>query len=82
MKLCVFPNTLLFHWFSDNSFHLLTPYGDVKKDVKKKKNPLQCCRKSLAPTVPDLKADDLKVKAQDCMEQEVGAGVFALTLPC
>ena len=88
MKLCVFPNTLLFHWFSDNSFHLFTPYGDVKKDVKKKKNqkkkknPLQCCRKSLAPKVPDLKADDLKVKAQDCMEQEVGAGVFALTLPC
>ena len=37
MKLCVFPNPLLFDWFLNNSFHLFTPYGDAKNDIKKKK---------------------------------------------
>lgn len=34
MKLHVFPNPLLFHWFSNNSFHLFIPCGDAKKAIK------------------------------------------------
>ena len=42
MKLCVFPNPLLFDWFLNNSFHLFTPYGDAKNDIKKKKKKNFC----------------------------------------
>lgn len=88
MKLRVFPNPLLLDWFSNNSFHLFTPYGGAKNDIKKKKPPttfvmLQRKAGSKSPRSKTwwLLRESPRFSGIAKHKQEASAGVFALILP-